>query len=83
MKRLIALSVVAAFLLAIPVSHLLLGKGHVPAHKDQVCHNGEVETVGSPAVPAHLNHGDCFIDKMTLIPPLFAGDACNPTDHCD
>ncbi len=76
MKRLLGLSLVAAFVLALPASHIVMGKAHVPAHKEQVCHAGKVIAVGAPAVDAHLAHGDAFIDKRTQIPPVFTGDPC-------
>ena len=76
MKRLLGLLTMIAFLLAIPVSHLVWGQEHVPPHKEQVCHKGTVLTVGAAAVEGHLDHGDCFIDKDTQIPALFTGDAC-------
>ena len=80
MKRLLGFSLVAAFVLALPASHIVMGKAHVPAHKEQVCHAGEVIAVGAQAVDAHLSHGDCFIDKRTHLPPLFTRDACTSSD---
>ena len=79
-QRLLGLSVLAAAVMAIPASHMVMGKGHVAAHKEQVCHKGAVATVGAAAVGAHLDHGDCFIDKATHLPPLFAEDPCSPSD---
>ena len=75
MKRVI-LAIAVAALLA-PASQLLFGKAHVPAHKEQVCHNDKVIAVGAGAVDGHEGHGDCFIDKRTRIPPLFTGDDCD------
>ena len=82
MKRQLGLAAVAAIVLGLPATHFVWGKGHVPAHKEQVCHAGGVLAVGAPAVGAHLGHGDCFIDKLTHLPPLFTGDSCSPAD-CD
>ncbi len=76
MKRLLISLAVIGSLTAIPVSHVLWGKAHVPAHKEQVCHKGEVITVGASAMNAHMGHGDAFIDKRTQIPPVFTGDDC-------
>ncbi len=76
MKRILVTLAVVGSLAAIPVSNVLWGKAHVPAHKEQVCHKGEVITVGARAVKAHLGHGDAFIDKRTQIPPVFTGDDC-------
>ena len=63
-------------LIALPVSNLVWGKGHVPAHKEQVCHQGKVIEVGTSALADHLSHGDLFIDKATQRPPFFKGDSC-------
>ena len=79
MKRNLLLALAAAVVLSIPASHRVFAKAHVPAHKEQVCHKGAVLAVGAGAVEGHLNHGDCFIDKRTRIPPLFTGDPC----ECD
>ncbi len=82
MKRLLGLFIVAAFLLAVPTSHFVWTKAHVPAHKEQVCHKGRVLAVSENAVDGHLGHGDCFINKRTKRPPLFTGDDCDSGD-CD
>ena len=75
MKKFFVLFAVVASLAAIPVSNVFV-KGHVPTHKDQVCHRGVVRTVGSSAVAAHLAHGDAFIDKDDPDNIVFTGDAC-------
>lgn len=80
MKRLLSLFAILAFLLAVPMSHVAWGKGHVPSHKEQVCHKGTVITVGASAVEGHKKHGDCRIDKATHLPPLFTGDSCDDSD---
>ena len=77
MKRLLISLAVVGSLAAIPVSNVLWSKAHVPAHKEQACHRGETIAVGARAIPAHLDHGDCFINKRTRIPPLFTGDPCS------
>ena len=59
MKRLLALFTVAAFLVAVPASHLIWSKAHVPVKKVQVCHKGKVITVSKNALNAHQKHGDC------------------------
>ncbi len=79
-KKMGALAILAAFSLAMPLVTHVWAKAHVPAHKEQVCHKGSVLTIGAPAVRGHLRHGDCFIDKATLIPPLFTGDPCTSAD---
>ena len=68
MKRILLLALAAAIVLAIPASHLLFAKGHVPAGKEQVCHKGSVLVIGESSVQDHLEHGDCFIDKRTQVP---------------
>ena len=82
MRRFLGLLIVAAFLVAASATHLVWAKGHVPAHKEQVCHKGSVLTIGAAAVRGHLRHGDCFIDKNTHMPALFTGDMCDTSD-CD
>ena len=72
MKRLL-FAVAVAVLLA-PASGVVFGKAHVPSHKDQVCHRGRVLTIATPAVAAHLGHGDAFIDKTTTT--FMTGDPC-------
>lgn len=73
MKRVI-LAIAVAALLA-PAGQVVFGKGHVPAHKDQLCHRGEVINVGKSAVAKHIAHGDVNLDQSTP-PTLFPGDAC-------
>ena len=75
MKKLLLSFAVVASLAAVPASRALV-KAHVPAHKEQVCHKGQVIQVGASAVAGHVKHGDAFIDKRTQIPPVFTGDDC-------
>ena len=82
MKKFLVLFAVVASLAAIPVSNVLV-KGHVPAHKEQVCHRGEVITVGTRAVRAHLRHSDAFIDKNDFSTICFTGNACGGPGDCD
>ena len=77
MKRLFVLFTVAAFLLAIPLSHVLLGKGHVPSNKDQVCHKGKVITVSQSALAAHQAHGDCLLPACDFANVFHTGDPCD------
>ncbi len=77
MKRILGITIAAAFVLGMSVTLVM---AQVPAHKEQVCHKGKVLAVGAAAVAGHLDHGDCFIDKRTKIPPLFTGDACDASD---
>jgi len=74
MKRVIVLSVLAMLLLAIPA--LLWGKGHVPNHKSQLCHSGEVIEVGSPAAAAHSGHGDMELPACDFANVFHKGESC-------
>ncbi len=78
MKRILGITIAAAFVLGMSVT-LVMAQEHVPFHKEQVCHKGEVLTVGAPAVQGHLNHGDCFIDKNTRPRSSPATPATPPT----
>ena len=80
MKRLLGLLTVTAFLLAIPVSHFVLGKGHVPLNKVQVCHKGETITVSKNALNAHINHGDCQLPACDFANVFNTGDPCDCDD---
>ena len=75
MKKFFVLFAAVASLAAIPASNVFV-KGHVPAHKEQVCHKGHVIAVGARAVAAHEGHGDAFIDKNDPDNVFFTGDAC-------
>ena len=67
MKRLIALALVAGFLVAIPVSQQVKADPTKGTHKQRLCHvppgnpgNGHVISVSQKAVATHFAHGDCF-----------------------
>ncbi len=77
MKRLLVSLAVVGSLAAIPVSNALWGKGHVPAHKSQVCHKGETITVGTAAMGSHLDHGDCQLPVCDFNNVFSTGAACN------
>ncbi len=76
MKRLITLSIIGAFLFALPASHVVFGKGHVPSKKAQVCHNGEVLQVGTNGGAAHLKHGDCDLPACDFNNVFHTGGTC-------
>ena len=76
MKRAIGLSIVAVLLLALAASNLLWSKAHVPLHKTQFCHAGEVIEVGSSAAAAHLGHGDCELPACDNNNVSFKEGAC-------
>lgn len=80
MKRALFLSLLAAFVLALPASHLVWGKGHVPTHKVQVCHEGETIAVGAKALRAHLGHGDCQLPACDFNNVFQVGDPCSSSD---
>ncbi len=77
MKRLIVSCTVLAFLIGIPASHYVWGKGHVPVHKVQVCHKGEVVTVSQNALDAHLDHGDCQLPICDFANVFHTGESCD------
>ena len=77
MKKLLTLFAALAFLLAISFSHQIFAKGHVPSHKEQVCHNGEVITVSQNALDAHIAHGNCPVPKDDSGCVGFTGDPCD------
>ncbi len=56
MKRFIYLVLVVAFIVALPVSHLVMANG---PRGSRVCHRGRVFPVPSQAVSGHERHGDC------------------------
>ena len=66
MKRLLGFAGVLAALAILPASHVLMAKG--PKERVTICHidndpvpgAGFFITVAEPAVPSHLNHGDCL-----------------------
>jgi hypothetical protein len=68
MKRFIYLVLVVAFIVALPVSHLVLAEGP-PA--DRVCHR-DSRVIPAPTEKVllmHLSHGDC-------VTPVNVGVAC-------
>lgn len=84
MKRMMLALATAGFLLAIPASKALSGKGHVPIGKVQVCHagggtgaaTGQALMVDDNALAAHLGHGDCQLPACDFNNVFFNGDAC-------
>ena len=56
MKRFMYLVLVVAFIVALPVSHLVMAKA---PERSLVCHKGRVFSVPSQTVDMHVNHGDC------------------------
>ena len=77
MKRILVSLAVVGSLAAIPVSNALWGKGHVPVHKSQVCHKGNVITVSRSAKGSHLRHGDCGIPACDLANMFQTGGDCS------
>lgn len=77
MKRLLISLAVMGSLAAIPLSNALWGKGHVPIHKAQVCHKGEVITVSRSAKGSHLQHGDCGLPACDFNNVFSTGDDCS------
>lgn len=83
MKRLMLSFAAVGFLVAIPASNAVWGKGHVPIGKVQVCHNGSVNTVDDNALPAHLGHGDCQLPVCDFNNVFHTGEACGFTAGSD
>lgn len=85
MKRAIVLSIlfVGALGVAFSVSQFVWGKAHVPVHKAQVCHNGEVLTVGASAVNGHLGHGDCRLPACDFNNVFHTGEDCSSVGPAD
>ncbi len=79
MKRLLSLLVVVGFVLAIPASQLMWGKGHVPLGMRQVCHEGVVTNIAHRAFGSHRSHGDCLLPACDFNNIFIAGDACSTT----
>ncbi len=72
MKRMLILSIVGAFLLALPGSDLVWAKGHVPLGGLQVCHNGEALNIAANVLENFLGNGDCRLpicDSANVFPP--------------
>ena len=75
MKRVVALSMVAAFVLALTVSQLVWA---MPAEKVLICHvdpdcgdgGPRVISISGNALDAHLAHGDCDPGELSK------GDSC-------
>ncbi|MCH7548456.1 MAG: hypothetical protein IH969_02790 [Candidatus Krumholzibacteriota bacterium] len=80
MKRLITLSFLGAFLIALPASHVVFSKGHVPSNQVQVCHKGQVIDVDSPARRAHVGHGDCELPACDGANVFHVGNTCTNGD---
>ncbi len=84
MKRLLPIAAIVVALLAMPASHLLGGKAHVPVHKAQVCHKGTVIVVSENAVQGHLRgHGDCHLPACDFANIFGAGASCTVDDRGD
>ncbi len=69
--------IAVAAALAVASASSVLAKGHVPEHKEQVCHRGRTLTVGARAVAAHLRHGDIMLPKDDFGNIFFTGDDCS------
>jgi len=77
MKRVFGIFTGVALVGAIAFSPLLFGKGHVPSHKGQVCHQGQTITVSLNAIQAHLDHDDCQLPTNDGAHIFHTGDLCN------
>ncbi len=77
MRGRLGLVIGVTVLVGVAVTHFALGKAHVPLHKTQFCHNGEVIEVGSAAGAAHLAHGDCELPACDFANIFHKGEACD------
>jgi len=75
-NQLLLISIAGASLLAITASQMVWSKAHVPGHKLQMCHEGEVIQVGAPALDAHLGHGDVQLPACDFNNVFFVGNSC-------
>lgn len=83
MKRILGVTIAVLAIAAIPGSHLLWGKGHVPVHKAQVCHRGRVIVVAEAAVQGHQVHGDCQLPACDFNNIFQSGQSCDFEDSGD
>ena len=82
MKRLITLSFLGAFLIALPASHVVFSKGHVPSDQVQVCHKGEVKDIRAAALNGHLSHG-CQLPACDGANVFHVGNTCSNAGAVD
>ena len=90
MKRTALLIFLGAFVLSLPASHLVLGKGHVPSSQDQICHfqgddddsggAGVVKNVDLNRLQRFLRRGDCLLPINDPDHVFFPGDRCTRQD---
>lgn len=81
MKRVLVLSFVGAFLLALPGSHLVWGKAHVPIDRVQVCDDeGDVKNIKPKNLKKKLDEGGCRLPACDFNNIFMAGEICFPTD---
>lgn len=83
MKRIVGLLIVAMAIAAIPASHVVWGKAHVPLGKVQVCHKGKTITVGQAALGGHQVHGDCQLPACDFNNVFHTGDPCSTAGASD
>lgn len=76
-RRQVLFSIGLVVLLTVLTTGVAWGKGHVPAHKVQVCHRGETNTVSANALQTHLNHGDGQLPACDFANIFHTGDPCN------
>ena len=80
MTRGLCLLILAAVVLSIPLSHLVVGKAHVRIGMVQVCHKGEVITISEKALRSHLAHGDCQLPACDFNNVFQTEDPCSGVD---
>ena len=90
MKRTALLFLLGVFVLSLPASHLVFGKGHVPSTEDQICHfEGDDDDSGGVGVARNiplnrvedaLDNGDCLLPINDGAHVFFPGDDCTRRD---
>ena len=82
-NKLLLISIAGASLLAISASQMVWSKAHVPAHKVQMCHRGEVIQVGAPAMLGHVRHGDFQLPACDFANVFFDKQDCSAISDAD
>ena len=88
MKRYLVLSIFIAVMLAVALPIVTIGmvsgKAHVPAGQVQVSHKGRMAVnVATPALNAHLNHGDIQLPACDFANVFQKGDDTSNVESAD
>lgn len=74
---------VAVLLLTVRVPQQVLGKGHVPTNRSQICHRDITFVVTQGSVDGHLAHGDCRLPVCDFDNVFTAGADCTGVGPAD